>query len=312
MLYLKIIILITLILVLLFFLTTYICYKIVFYHRRNKKTDEAQYQLPNGKLYQNYKETFINWINEADSLPHEIVSVKTNDGLTLKGKYYKHCNTNVIELLFHGYRSNSRRDLSGGVVRCKMLNHNALVVDHRSAGLSEGNKISFGVNESKDLLLWINYIINNIDQNAKIILSGISMGASTVLLASDKNLPKNVIGILADCGYTSAEDIIKKVIKDLKLSPKFFYPFIKIGAKIYGRFNLDEARPIDTVKNSKLPILFIHGDADQFVPCQMSIDNYENCSSLKKLLIIKDAPHGLAFVIDNEQYLNAIKDFFKN
>ena len=135
------------------------------------------------------------------------------------------------------------------------------------------------------------------------------MGAATVMMAAGDPLPSNVIGVLADCGYTSAKEIIKKVVKEMRLPVWIFYPFIKLGARIFGRFNLEETSPIEAMRNCTLPIVFVHGDTDAFVPYDMSVRLYNACTSEKKTLItIKGAGHGLAFPADRDGYVNALKE----
>lgn len=136
------------------------------------------------------------------------------------------------------------------------------------------------------------------------------MGASTVLIASAKELPENVVSVVADCGYTSAKAIIKKCIKDIHLPPALLYPFIKLGGKIFGKFDVEETSPIEAMKNCKVPVLFIHGDDDAFVPCSMSKENYRACVSKKELLIIKGAGHGLSYPVAPDKYVECLNEFY--
>ena len=228
----------------------------------------------------------------------------------LFGTYYEYAPNAPIEILFHGYRGTAERDLSGGVARCFALGRSALIVDQRAAGESEGHVITFGIRESRDVLTWVDYVLREIDPNARIILTGISMGASTVLIASAEPLPKNVVGVLADCGYTSARAIICKVMDGMKLPSKLFYPLVRLGARLYGRFDPDSTSALETVKRTKLPVIFFHGDTDDFVPHSMSMENYEACASEKRLVIIPNAGHGLCFPVDQEGYLQALREFF--
>ena len=215
-----------------------------------------------------------------------------------------------MEIMIHGYRGSAYRDLSNGIERAFALGHNVLLIDQRASSESEGNTITFGINERRDCLSWIDYVINNFDSNMKIILTGVSMGAATVMMASSMDLPSNVIGVLADCGYTTPKEIIMKYVKELKLPPKLFYPFIKLGAKIFGHFNLEEASPIESIKKTNLPVIFYHGTSDNFVPCYMSEKLYEVCNSDKKLVLIDNCGHGLAYLVDKEKYIEEMKEFF--
>lgn len=243
-------------------------------------------------------------------MPYTEISIKSFDGLTLKGKYYETKKGAPIELMFHGYRGSAERDLCGGIQRCFALERNVLIVDQRAHGSSGGNVITFGLKESLDVLSWVNEINSRFGADSKIILCGISMGAATVMMATAHPLPKNVIGALADCGYTSAKEIICRVIENMRLPSKILYPFVRLGAIIFGGFDPNKASPVKALKNCKIPIIFIHGDADNFVPCYMSEKNHAAVSSKKRILTVKNAGHGAAFLVDPEQYLETLKDFY--
>ena len=201
--------------------------------------------------------------------------------------------------------------MSGAVRRCHSLGHSALIVDQRACGRSGGHVITFGVNESRDCLTWIEYVTARFGPKTRIILAGISMGAATVVMAAGRELPENVIAILADCGYTSPRDIIKKVIAtDMKLPPDLAYPFVKLGARLFGRFDLDELSSIETVRNTPVPILLIHGESDDFVPCDMSKRCHEANPASTRLFTVPGAGHGLAYLVDKAGYLETARNFF--
>lgn len=289
-------------------LTALICYFRVFYSPSRRPLGENEYDFPEGEAYAAHRADMIRWVDMTRTMPHEDLSIVSRDGLTLRGRYYE-CNPDgIIEILFHGYKGNSERDMSGGVERCFALGRNALIVDHRAAGRSDGHTITFGIREREDCLLWVNRVIERFGPNTKIILTGISMGAATVIMAAGENLPENVVCVLADCGYSSPREIIRKVIRDMKL-PMMLYPFIRLGAILYGRFDPEENSPVEAVKRCRVPLILIHGEADDFVPCEMSKQVYEACASKKKFVTIPGAEHGLAFPVDKEGYLRALADF---
>lgn len=289
---------------------SYICFRMAFYvPNRDVETFDGE-DLPQGKIYEPFKESMINWTNETKAMPHEEFSITSLDGLKLFGKYYEYKKGAPIELMFHGYRGTARRDLSGGVQRCFQQKRSALIVSQRCSEKSEGNVITFGIQEHKDCLGWINFMINHFGPDVKIILTGISMGASTVLMAAGNPLPENVIGVLADCGYNSPKDIIKKVIKHMGLPPTTGYFFVKLGARIYGHFNLEETSPETAMKSCTVPVIFFHGESDDYVPCEMSQINYDACRSKKKIVTIPNAGHGLSYLVDPETYLQSLKEFF--
>jgi len=290
-------------------LISFICFMKIFYSP--KRVAKEEYPTPVGKIYDPFREDMIKWMKFTRTLPHTDIAIKSFDGLTLRGKYFEYKKGAPIEILMHGYRGCAERDMSGGVNRCHALERSALVIDHRASGASEGHVITFGILESRDCLSWVNYIIENIDKDAKIILTGISMGASTALIASAKEeLPKNVVGALADCGYTSAKEIIKKVMREMRLPPNLLYPFVRIGGWLFGHFDIDETSPIEAMRHARVPVIFFHGDTDAFVPHEMSVQNYEACVTKKRLVTIKNAGHGLRYPVDPETYVRELKAFF--
>ena len=297
-------------LLLLAFLMTLICFLIVFYSPKRRPLGEDEFEIPKGEIYEVYREDMIRWTREIRNMKRESFEIKSHDGLTLRGKYYEYSKDAPLEILFHGYRGNAESDLSGGVHRCRALGRSALLVDHRASGKSDGHVITFGIKERLDCLEWIKFVISRYGEQQKIILTGVSMGAATVMMAAGEDLPKNVQHVLADCGYSSAKEIIKKIIAEMHLPPSLVYPFVWLGARIFGGFNLEQTSPMEGVKNAKVPVIFIHGDDDAFVPHNMSERLYDACITKKKLVLIKGAGHGLAFPKAQEEYVEALRDFY--
>lgn len=291
-------------------LIAYYCYRIAFYAPPRKPLPEGAIELPEGEIYEAHREKMKNWVLKMRALPSEEMEITSFDGLKLRAKYYEYAPGAPIELMFHGYRGTAERDLSGGVERCFGVRRSAFIVDQRCAGLSEGSTITFGINERRDCLKWIDFMIDRFGPDVKIILTGISMGAATVLMAGAEALPPNVVGILADCGYSSAKDIMQEVIGKMGLPPRLCYPFVKLGAKVFGHFDPDETSPIEAVKKCTLPVIFFHGEADDFVPCHMSRANFDACASRKKIVTIPGAGHGLSYAVEPERYLKELYDFF--
>lgn len=289
-------------------LVTYWCYRMAFYADRSIPLEE--YPLPKGEIYEPFREKMIKWIQETRQMPHEDLEITSFDGLKLRGRYFELSPDAPVELMFHGYRGSSEQDLSGGVQRCFKVGHSALVVDQRACGRSEGNKITFGIKECRDCHSWIEFATEHFGPERKLILCGISMGAATVLMAAGKPLPPNVIGVLADCGYTSPREIIRKVIRQMKLPPAICYPFVRLGARLFAGFDLEEDSPLEAAARCQVPVILFHGEGDDFVPCDMSIRNYEACSGRKKLVTVPGAGHGLAYAVQPQEYLQALREFF--
>ena len=297
-------------LLLLVLLIAWLCYRKAFAVVRPKTSDPEAIPLPDGEEYAPFRDQMTDWVKWTRSLPREEMAITSFDGLTLRAKYYEYAPGAPIELMFHGYRGNGERDLSGGVFRCFSLGRSALIVDQRGCGSSDGNAITFGIKEHRDCLAWLDYAIERFGPDCKIILTGISMGASTVLMAAGRELPENVIGVLADCGFTSAKEIIQEVIRTMHLPPKLSYPFVRLGARLFGGFDPEEDSALEAVKRIRVSVIFFHGEEDGFVPCRMSRDNFEACTARKALVTIPGADHGLAFPVDQEGYLKALADFF--
>lgn len=250
-------------------------------------------------------------MEQLKGITAEDVFINSFDGLKLHGRYYHAKDGAPLDIQFHGYNGNAMRDFCGGNKISRESSHNSLLIDQRAHGMSQGKTISFGINERKDCLSWVRYAVERFGEDTEIVLSGVSMGAATVLMASDLGLPKNVKAIVADCGYSSPKAIINKVMRDSGLPDKLMYPFVWLGAMVFGKFNLTESSAVSAVSESDVPILIIHGGADDFVPCYMAEEIYKACRSEKKLLIVPGAGHGMSYLVDKDLYEKTVKDFIK-
>lgn len=291
-------------------LTAYICCYLCCFVPKNQPKEQKEYDLPPGKEYEPYYDLLKQWADEVRAMPFEAVTIRSFDGLTLHGKYYEYKKGAPIELMMHGYRGSADRDLCGGIQRSFALGHSVLLIDQRGCGKSEGNVITFGIHESRDCLKWVDFLIEKFGQDVKIILTGISMGASTVLITAGKPLPPQVIGVLADCGYSSAKDIIQKVIRDMKLPARLLYPFVRLGAKLFGKVDLEETSPMKAIQNITVPTIFFHGEGDKFVPCEMSQKLFDACTAPKRLVTVPDAGHGACYLKDGKRYVKELSEFF--
>lgn len=286
----------------------YYCYRRVFCV--NKKIISNPRRIPQGEQYVPHAQTMLDMIDDVMGIGYEEAYVTADDGARLFGKVYKSTDkTAPVRIMFHGYKSAGERDFCGGLRFAVDDGDNVIMVDQRAHGKSEGRCLTFGIKESRDCLRWIDYAIKTFGENAKIILVGISMGATTVLLASGESLPENVVGVVADCGFSSPREIIKKVIReDFKLPASIVYPIIRLGAIVFGRFDINGGDVPSALKNSKTPTLFIHGDDDRFVPYEMGVKNYTACAAEKTLLTGRGAGHALTYMVDKESYIKALRD----
>ncbi len=285
------------------------CYRLVFYNRNETENDPLV--VPPGEQYAALAEPILEVVAELMQLPYEPVYITSRDGLKLFGRYYHFRDNAPVQLQFHGYRGNGIREYAGGHGMAQEMGYNAIVVDERAHGKSEGHTITFGVKERYDVLDWIEYTRNRFGSDVKIILSGVSMGAATVLMASDLNLPENVVAITADCPYSSPGAIIRKVCRDIKIPGWLAYPFVVLGGLIYGHFAIWESSAVKSVAKTDVPIHLIHGEDDRFVPCDMSREILKACKGKARLVTIPDAGHGICFLVDRPKYEKAFMGFLE-
>lgn len=241
----------------------------------------------------------------------EEVQITSHDGTLLCANYYESKPGAPLVIFFHGYRSSFDRDGSGGFWHLVSNGYNILMVHQRSHGKSGGKTITFGVKERYDCLSWIDYVVERFGENVKIMLMGVSMGASTVLMASGLNPPENVKGIIADCGFTSPEKIIKSEIGAIHLPKNLVYSLARLSAKIFGGFDPNDADACEAVSKTDIPILIIHGEDDSFVPYYMAKEILDSCKSDKMFLSVPGAGHAMSFYQDKKTYINIVDAFMQ-
>ena len=244
-------------------------------------------------------------------IPCEDVTITSFDGCVLFGRYYHVRDGAPLEILFHGYRSCAFRDCCGGHALSRKMGFNALVVDQRAHGNSDGTTISFGIREHRDCLCWIQYANERFGKTVPIIMSGLSMGAATVLMAAGLPLPENVSCVIADSPYSAPSAIIEKVCEDMHYPVYLCRPFIHLAAWLYGHFRLNGCTAKDAVKSAKVPILLIHGEDDRLVPCSMSREIAAASASPVTVHIFPLAGHGLSYMIDPVRYEQVVFDFLQ-
>ena len=299
-----------LLVILFILLICFICYYIVFFSPHRGAGDH--HALPAGVQYEKHKERMLGYIDDFLKLDCEKLEILSYDGKILRGRYY-HVNDDAgVDICFHGYRGTGIRDFCGGSRIAMGMGRNVILVDQRAHGESKGHSICFGIKERYDCLSWINYAMCRFGDDVDINIYGVSMGASTVLMASGLELPDNVKHIVADSPYTSAGDIIKKVCADLKLPVFLVYPFIYLGALIFAGVKLNSCDCVSAVKKARIPILLIHGEEDRFVPCEMSETIRKANPKLIHRVTFPNAAHGISYIEDKERYEQLINQFIKS
>ena len=303
---------ILLLIVIIVILAAYICYRIAFRATKRVLDEDVQIHLPDGEQYMKVRAGIEKCVSDMLNRPFEPVTITTFDGKKLSARYSHVVDGAPLQIQFHGYKSSAVLDFCGGSLYAGKIGHNALVVDQRSHGRSEGKSITFGVLERKDILCWIDYARSRFGEDVRIILAGLSMGAATVLMATDQPLPSNVIGVMADCPYSAPGAIIKTVCsRDMHIPANLMYPFIKLGARLFARFDLEESSAVSAVKNTPVPILLLHGTGDKFVPYEMSCEIHAANPEMITLVTIPEAGHGLCYMTEPDIYETAVQEFIK-
>lgn len=297
-------------LLILILLISYYIYRRAFYSARKHHTQP--HDPIHGSQYQAVSEHLERITGIMERYPYEAVTIESFDGLTLKGRYYHLADGAPLEILMHGYRSHPYRDCAGGHALAQKMGFNTLVIDQRAHGDSSGRTITFGIKERMDCLSWIHWANNRFGQQTPIILSGLSMGAATVLMTADLDLPDNVACIMADSPYSSPAAIIEKVCADMHYPVALCRPFLHLGARIFGNLRLHDASALEAVQHSRIPILLIHGEEDHFVPCAMSREIAAAGGSAVRFCTFPQAGHGLAYLTDPERYEKIVLEFMQS
>ncbi len=253
------------------------------------------------------------WVkNKIKNHESEDVYIKSDDNLKLHGTLIEYKDAKGTIIIAHGYRSSPERDLYASTHEYYKMGYNILLFDQRATNQSEGKYITFGVKESKDLINWIKYI-NTRYPNKKVILAGISMGASTVLMSLKHVTDKmNIKCVLVDCGYISPyREVLYCIRHYLHIDGIIFIDMINLWCKLFAHFSLKETDTISSMSKSNLPILFAHGLIDDIVPSRNTFINYEKYKGPKEMIIFDEATHGISYLMDPERYLSHIRKFLK-
>ena len=236
------------------------------------------------------------------------VSLKSQDDLNLHAAYIDQ-NSHIYMIMVHGYRGDGASIISP-IKQMKKAGYNLLIPDLRGHGFSEGDYIGMGWDDREDIIQWIDYLLSK-DPHASIILYGVSMGGETVMDVAGEKLPHQVKAIIEDCGYTSVWDIFKAHIDMNNIESEVALHMASLVTKIRAGYYLEDVRPIEQVKKSQTPMLFIHGAEDNFVPFSMVNELYNAATCPKEKLVIQGAGHANSCSVNSELYYQTIFRFIE-
>ena len=284
-----------------------------YFYRRTMKRNRVKMERTmkmSGTDWSQYKDFMEERKSYMLAQPHEDVWIKSEDGLKLHGTWFPVGDKTKVVICFHGYTSQGMNDYIGLSGYYLKHGYSMLLVDERAHGQSEGEYVGFGCLDRKDAMRWIDWVLKECSEEAQILLHGTSMGASTVLMASGLELPSQVKGIVSDCAFTSPKYVFTHVLHTMYHLPAF--PMIQIADRVNKKkagYGLDECNAAREVQKATVPILFIHGEADTFVPYRMCGEIYENCTSPKQMLSVPGAAHAESYYKDTVAYEQALDRF---
>lgn len=266
------------------------------------------------KPYSDIVKKAASWV-DSKYKNNEIIDVyvKSDDNLKLHASLIENKNAIGTIIEVHGYRSDARSDLFPSVSEYYNMGYNILLIDQRASNQSEGKYITFGIKESKDIIKWVDFI-NDRYKNKRIILAGISMGASTILMSAKYITDDmNIKAILVDSGYISPYREVLYCIKHyFHMDGILFIDAINLWCKLFAKYKLNENDTVSSLSNCNIPILFAHGLIDDFVPAKNTMINYEKYKGPKRMEIFDEATHGIGFLTETTRYLNCVKEFLSN
>ena len=244
---------------------------------------------------------------------HETIEITAKDGIRLVGHLFPCEDAKRIIIAFHGWRSSWNYDY--GLISDFWHKNGCTVLyaEQRGQNNSGGEYMGFGLTERHDCVEWAEEINRRFGTELPIYLAGISMGATTVLMASDLNLPENVHGIMADCGFTSPKEIWKHVAQN-NLHIIYGVRSAIADAMCRQKINIGSGdhSTLDALAKTDIPVLFVHGTDDHFVPVGMTYENYKACKSPKRLLIVPGAEHAMSYCVNRHDYEKAVLGFWKD
>lgn len=276
---------------------------------RNGKLLAAVYKMQNKKHGTvSEEDERIQWTQTQSFESH---TIQNKRGQKLQGWYLPaDTPSDRFVLCSHGYRSTGKREFRYLSKFYHDAGFNLLLVDHVASGDSEGSFISFGYHEASDLVEWMDYLLRTFGKDIQIVLQGMSMGSSAVLmLAGSPDLPENVKFAVSDCGYSDMKAELSSALKSAKVPAHPIVDTADFIQKTFFGFPFEAVRPMNFVRQSQIPVLFIHGDADQLVSCAMSRELYEACTSEKDLLIVPGALHTMCYPTAPEAYAEKVLSF---
>jgi len=276
-----------------------------------RKSDRTKQQLTGSPKMQDFLSTIAEGAKKLEESGCETVEIISHDGERLVGHWHTCKNAKRTIIAMHGWRSCWAKDFGTIADFWHNSGCNVLYVEQRGQNNSGGDYMGFGLLERYDCVDWINWVNERYKEKLPVYLGGVSMGATTVMMAAGLNLPGNVCGIMADCGFTSAHAIWKHVVEDnLHMNYDMRAAAVDDLCKKKIQIGANEYATTEALRECEIPVLFIHGTDDAFVPVEMTYENYKACVAPRMLLIVPGAGHGMSYYTDRKAYEAASEEFW--
>lgn len=294
----------------LYFLLCYVCFRVACV--RGRPSDRTRETFRADHILAPFADRFREageWLDAQKTKP---IYIESFDGLRLYADYLPLEGSRKTIVAMHGYHSSYRSDFSIVLPYYRELGYNILLVDQRAHGQSEGRYLSYGILEKYDVLSWVNELNRRFPETETIVLDGMSMGASTVLMATGLELPENVRAVVADCGFSGGWDIVNITARKINRHiPKVVLSTVNFFCRIFADYDLRDDNTLLAMQKCKIPVLFVHGTGDTFVPCEMTLRNYATCRAKKELLTVVGAEHGMSFLRNEPLCRKTLSAFLK-
>ena len=280
----------------------------VSFHAPNR-TQNNDYSVVKTEKIAPIYDHILSLIDDLLRVPYQPVYIESHDGKRLRARLYDAPEGAPIAICVHGWRGTPMRDFSGGAKMLIDAGWRVLLIEQRSQGWSEGHCITFGAKERLDVQRWAQWTAEQFGSESRIMLFGISMGAASVLLASGLELPAQVRGVVADCPFSNGRDILVRTATQSGLPKWIAGHLAHLTVALWGWFRLKDTDVREAVKHTRLPILLIHGEDDDFVPPEMSAEILSCNPTKMERHTFPGASHGISFVVDPERYREVVMDF---
>ncbi|MDD3477669.1 MAG: alpha/beta hydrolase [Candidatus Izemoplasmatales bacterium] len=235
------------------------------------------------------------WFQKA---PHEEVTIKSYDGVTLRGVFLpsQDDTSKNLAIVDHGYKA-CGEDMILIAEMYNNLGFKVLLINHRGHGGSGGAFTTLGHHEKYDLKKWIEFALRTYGSTDQILLHGVSIGAATIMMTSALRIPSNVRYLVLDSGFSSLHQMLAVNIRPKWF--KIFLPGVNVYTYFFHKFFLPVVSPLTAIRKSKIPMLIIHGEKDEMVPFEMGKKLYETSKApYKEFYPIPECPHGFGFRLD--------------